>query len=258
MNAQPTSATNPCPDTVESVTAEARQGFEALLSFCLEHDGTFWECEKGLLSRVFALGGLLVRLALASRHRRLNLEPYLACEGYRLGAPYAERNLKTAFGMITYGRAHLIRTGGGCGFHPLDAVLGLTRDGFSPWMVQFVTRLATRMSYEASRLICRSALGWSPSAEAIEHLVLGLGRQAAPFMEQQAAPRNEGEVLVIEMDGKCPRRRPRRSWRSGVENAGMRGVAPAVASVIAGRRNGVRGARSGVGRRGTRVRTARK
>jgi hypothetical protein len=204
MDGQPTSATKPCPDTVESVTAEARQAFEALLGFCQEHDGTFWEAEKSLLSRVFALGCILVRLLLASRHRRLNLEPYLAFEGYRLGAADAERKLKTAFGEITYGRAHLIRQGGGCGFHPLDAVLGLTRDGFSPWMIQFVTRLATRMSYGASRVICRAALGWSPSTETIEHLVLGLGRQAVPFMEQQAAPRNDGEVLVIEVDGKCP------------------------------------------------------
>jgi hypothetical protein len=204
MVAQPTSTKTPCPDTVESVTAEARRAFEALLGFCQEHDGTFWEAEKGLMPRVFALGCILVRLLLASRHLRLNLEPYLALEGYRLGAAYAQRNLKTVFGVITYGRAHLIREGGGCGFHPLDAVLGLTRDGFSPWMVQFVTRLATRMSFKASQLICRAALGWSPSPEAIEHLVLGLGRQAVPFMEQQGAPPHDGAVLVIEMDGKCP------------------------------------------------------
>ena len=204
MDGQPTSATKPCPDTVESVAKEARQTFEALLCFCQEHDGTFWEAEKSLLARVSALGCILVRLLLASRHLRLNLEPYLAFEGYRLGAVYAVRKLKTAFGEISYGRAHLIREGGGCGFHPLDAVLGLTRDGFSPWLVQFVTRLATRMSFGASRLICRAALGWSPSTEAIEHLVLGLGRQVVPFMEQQAAPLNDGEVLVVEMDGKCP------------------------------------------------------
>ena len=55
----------------------------------------------------------------------------------------------------------LIREGGGTGFHPLDVALGLTRDGFSPWVVQFVTRLATRMSYSASRLICKAGLGWS-------------------------------------------------------------------------------------------------
>lgn len=224
MDGQPTSATKPCPVTVEAVAAEARQAFEVLLSFCLEQDGTFWEGEKCLLSRVFALGGILVRLLLVSRHLRLNLEPYLALEGYRLGEAYAERRLKTAFGEILYGRAHLIREGGGCGFHPLDAVLGLTRDGFSPWMVQFVTRLATRMSYGASRQICRAALRWSPSTEAIEHLVLGLGRQAAPFMKQQAAPRDDGEVLVIEVDGKCPptateselrKRRGRRTHKQG-------------------------------------------
>ena len=75
MDGQPTSATKPCSDTVDSVTAEARQAFEALLSFCQEHDGTFWEAEKSLLSRVFALGGILMRVLLASRHRRLDLEP---------------------------------------------------------------------------------------------------------------------------------------------------------------------------------------
>ena len=65
-------------------------------------------------------------------------------KGYRLGDGDAKRKLKTAFGEITYSRADLIREGGGTGFHPLDVVLGLTRDGFSPWVVQFVTRLATR------------------------------------------------------------------------------------------------------------------
>jgi hypothetical protein len=34
--------------------------------------------------------------------------------------------------------------------------------------------------------------------------VLGLGRQAQPFAQQQGAPPGEGEVLVIEVDGKCP------------------------------------------------------
>ncbi len=223
MNEKPIAAIPPCPDPMQSVVEEARQAFEALLAFCQQHNETFWDAEKNLVSHVFVLGRILLRLVLVSRHRRLNLEPYLALEGYRLGAAYAERKLKTAFGEITYGRAHLIGEGGG-GFHPLDAVLGLTRDGFSPWMVQFVTRLATRMSYGASRLICRAAWGWSPSTEAIEHLVLGLGRQAAPFMEQQGAPRGEGEVLVIEVDGKCPptateaelrKRRGKRGHRRG-------------------------------------------
>ena len=168
--------------------AEARQAFEELVCFCLGEERTFWEFEKRLLVLLFGLGRVLTRLMLVHRHSRLSLEPYLAMKGYRLGDAYAERKLNTACGEVSYGRADLIREGGGTGFHPLDVALGLTRDGFSPWVVQFVTRLATRMSYSASRLICKAALGWSPSTEGIEHLVLGLGRQAAPFMQQMGAP----------------------------------------------------------------------
>ena len=85
MDGQPTFAAKPCPATVESVTAEARQAFEALLSFCQEHDGTFWEAEKTRCWYACSpWAGILVRLLLASRHRRLDLEPYLALEGYRL------------------------------------------------------------------------------------------------------------------------------------------------------------------------------
>jgi hypothetical protein len=116
----------------------------------------------------------------------------------------AKRTLKTLFGPVAYVRSQMIRLGGGPGCHPLDAALGLTRDSFSPWVIQFVTRLATRMSFASSRLLCRSVLGWSPSVESIEELALGLGRWAQPFAQQQPAPEKDGEVLVIEVDGKCP------------------------------------------------------
>jgi hypothetical protein len=145
-----------------------------------------------------------VRLFLTARHQRLDLQPHLVDGKYRLGDRYAERTLKTAYGSVRYGRAHLIRHRGGHGFHPLDALLGLTRDGFSPWVLQLVARLATRMSFGATRLVSKALLGWSPATETIEQMVLGLGRQAAPFMEQRAAPADDGEVLIVEVDGKCP------------------------------------------------------
>ena len=74
-------------------------------------------------------------------------------KGYRLGDAYAEPETEDGLAGRSAMAMHLIREGGGTGFHPLDVALGLTRDGFSPWVVQFVTRLATRMSYSASRLI---------------------------------------------------------------------------------------------------------
>jgi hypothetical protein len=197
-------AAAPCPVTAERLVAEARQRFEQLLNFCLQREYAFAQFEKCLFALLALLGRLLMRLYLTARHERLNLDPYLQDGQYRRGAAYAERTLKTAYGEVKYGRAHLIPRRGGVGFYPLDAVLVLTRDKLSPWVMQLVGRLATRLSFAATRLMCQAVLRWSPATETIEQVVLGLGRQAAPFMQQLAAPPNDGEVLVIEVDGKCP------------------------------------------------------
>jgi hypothetical protein len=214
----------PCPVTADQLAAEARQRFEQMLAFCQQREYTFAKFEKCLFALLAVLGRLLVRLYLTARHEQLDLEPYLQDGQYRRGDAAAPRTLKTAYGAVRFGRAQLIRRRGGVGFYPLDAVLGLTRDKLSPWVMQFVGRLATRMSFAATRLICQAALRWSPSTETIEQVVLGLGRQAAPFMQQLAAPPHDGEVLVIEIDGKCPptataaelaKRRGKRRHRAG-------------------------------------------
>jgi hypothetical protein len=213
-----------CPGTADLLAAEARQRFEQMLAFCQQREYAFAKFEKCLFALLAVLGRLLVRLYLTARHERLDLEPYLQDGQYRRGDAAAPRTLKTAYGAVRYGRAQLIRRRGGAGLYPLDAVLGLTRDKLSPWVMQFVGRLATRMSFAATRLMCQAALRWSPSTETIEQVVLGLGRQAAPFMQQLAAPVNDGEVLVIEVDGKCPptataaelaKRRGQRRHRTG-------------------------------------------
>ena len=109
--------------------------------------------------------------------------------------------LPTGKATIRYGRHYLMSRGGGSGFFPLDVVLGLTRDRLSPWVMQWVARLATRMSFKAARMVCKAALNWAPATETIEQVVLGMGRDAAPFMKQLKAPAKDGEVLVIEVDG---------------------------------------------------------
>jgi hypothetical protein len=214
-------AARPAPDDLAD---RVRREFEALIGWCRACPDRFAAFEAGLWARLMALGVLLVRLFLAARHVRLDLAAHLADGAHRLGNPQSGRQLHTRFGPLAYARAYLIRRAGGSGYHPLDAELGLTRDGFSPWVIQFTCRLATRLSFAASRVVCRSALGWSPSTEVIEQWVLGLGRQARPFAHQQAAPPGDGEVLVIEVDGKCPptataeelrRRRGPRSPRAG-------------------------------------------
>jgi hypothetical protein len=204
MKVQDTETTAACPVTVAALRARVQQTVEALLVLCETSDDSFFAFEKRLLVWMMALGRLLIRLFLTARHQRLDLEPYLEDGQYRLGNPYAERKLKTAYGEVWYGRAQLSRRRGGAGFYPLDAVLVLTRDRLSPWVMQLVGKLATRMSFAATRLVCKAVLQWSPATETIEQVVLGMGREAAPFMKQLSAPSDEGEVLVIEMDGKCP------------------------------------------------------
>ncbi len=204
MSVQRKQSASACPATSASVLADARAAFDDLVQFCRTCDSRFWLFEKQLLVRMAALGVCLIRLFLAARHERLDVRPFLEDGKYRPGDEYAERTLKTVYGEVTYGRQHLQARGGGSGFYPLDAVLGLTRDRLSPWVMQWVARLATRMSFKASQMVCKAVLGWAPATETIEQVVLGMGRQAAPFMQQLAAPVDDGDVLVIEIDGKCP------------------------------------------------------
>jgi Uncharacterised protein family (UPF0236) len=201
---QPASA---CPGTRASVVAEAKAAFDDVLAYCQTWAVPFWLFEKELLVRVAVLGCCLIRLFLTARHERLDVQPYLEDGGYRPGDPYAERTLKTFYGEVTYGRQYLLARRGGAGFFPLDVVLGLTRDRLTPWVMQWVARLATRMSFRAAQMTCRAVLNWAPATETIEQVVLGLGRQAAAFMSQQpaaSAQHPDGDVLVIEIDGKCP------------------------------------------------------
>src|SRR6266446_3850767 len=193
-----------CPPTCAAIRANAKAAFDDVAEFCQTCDAPFWEFEKQLLVRMAVLGACLIRLFLTARYERLDLQPFLEDGKYRPGDDYAERTLKTFYGEVTYGRHYLMSRGGGSGFFPLDVVLGLTRDRISPWVMQWVARLATRMSFKASQMVCQAALNWAPATETIEQVVLGMGRAAAPFMKQLKAPAKDGDVLVIEVEGKCP------------------------------------------------------
>jgi hypothetical protein len=216
-----------CPEA-KAVEAATRECFEALLNHCRNDDVPFQNFEQGLFTRLFELGRHLVQVHLLHRHLRLQVE-YNERQ-FRVGEWYAERQLQTIFGEVTYGRLYLKRRKGGGGYHPLDVCLGLSLDGFSPNAISFLTRLATRVSYESVQVISRAAWGWAPSTETLHALVLGLGRYARGYVhdgqwwrKKSKRKRADGQVLVIEADGKCPptaraaelekRRQPRKKAR---------------------------------------------
>jgi len=191
-----------CPDSVEDLRPRLQENLDRLIEYCESCPLSFFEFEKTVFARLRVLGCLLVSLFLLSRHRRLEVSAWLG--EYRLVDGWVPRRLKTVFGTVRYRRAYLARRDGRGGFHPLDAVLGLTRDLFSPWVIALGTRLTTRLSFQTSKLVFLAFWGWSPSTEALEHLVLGLGRLAEAYMSSAPPfPVAEGEVLVIEVDGKA-------------------------------------------------------
>ena len=221
---QANNPTRPCPPSVDDLRRQLHQRLDGAIDACL-HDypqASFFDFEKALLPHLSALGLLLMQLFLLVRHLRLDAA---ACDPkgrYRVAERYAPRTLNTSCGELRYGRAYLIpRQGAGQGWHPLDAELGLTRDSFSPWLVCCFCRLATRLSFRLASERGGLFLGGAPAASTIEGWVLGLGRPAHVYLSTGPLPQGDGEVLVIECDGKAiptatdeelaQRRRPRRA-----------------------------------------------
>jgi hypothetical protein len=196
----------PCPASVADLRRQLHERLDLAIDACLDgHQQTsFLRFEPDLRDHLSALGLLLVRLFLLARHLRLDLSPWLQ-RGFRVGNGYAERNLHTCCGEVRYGRAYLIPSQGkeGPGVHPLDAELGLTRDGYSPLLISWFCRLATRVSFRLASELGGMFLGWAPAASTIEEWALGLGRPAYAWLSQGPLPEGDGEVLVIEVDGKA-------------------------------------------------------
>ena len=192
-----------CPDASAQIEKRLRETVDELVRFVRQDTGELrlLDFERALWPRIAMLFRLCVALFLAERHIRLGLGTWLA-EGWRIKREFAVRTIKTLCGPVRYGRAYLTRRNGS-GWFPLDAALGITRDGFSWRVCDLVTRLATRVSYSAASKIVKTLLGWAPSAEAIESLVIGLGNRAPAFMATFGTLDGDGEVLVIEVDGKA-------------------------------------------------------
>jgi hypothetical protein len=192
-----------CPDASDQIEVRLRETVDELIRLIREDtEGLrLLDVERKLWPWIAVLFRLSVALFLAVRHERLDLRAWLA-EGWRVKKEFAARTIKTMCGPVRYGRAYLTR-GSGSGWFPLDAALGITQDGFSWRVIDLVTRLATRVSYSAARGIVQAMLGWAPSTEAIESLAIGLGSRAPAFMETFGPLEGDGEVLVIEVDGKA-------------------------------------------------------
>ena len=172
---------------------------------------SYREAERALRDAVFAIGRALVMLLFGLRERQV-MEAHRSEHPHRwqwLGrtyraAPPIARNFTTMFGVIRYFRTYMreVAEKDRHGFHPLDASLGLIKDRLSWNVLMAAARLATKMAFAEAKATLDMFMPNAPSTEVIEKTVLGLGEHVAAFIEQAPAPEGDGEVLVIQFDGK--------------------------------------------------------
>jgi len=196
VEAQPTPA---------SCEQDVRDRFEECLQFCRNGNTgqSFTKVEMELGRRVYALACAMLQLFLCCAEAVMNYEELRAgCSPCRVRSP-SPRNLTTRFGKVRYFRTYFEHKHKAGGWHPLDAALGITGDGFSSTIILWSAQLATRVSFSCVKNILETILQLSPSTEAIENYVLGLGERARPFVESTANCRDDGDLLVLEVDGKA-------------------------------------------------------
>jgi len=190
------------PPSIQHMQDQIRSTCEDLIHCCSqETEATFYQAEQSLQVKISSLACLFLQLFLMSFQEHFDYAIWLEEGKYYKGC-LISRTIKTIYGEVRYWRHYLVRKGGG-GFYPVDACIGLTGDGFSPLVMSLVTRLATRVSFAASVRLFRCFYGWAPSSEALQHLVIGLGKDSVAYMEQAQAPTDDGEILIIEVDGKA-------------------------------------------------------
>src|SRR5438093_1264345 len=190
--------TRACPPPREELPQQIHQRLDEIIAFCRRDPGpaSFLDFEKALLDLLRSLGCLLIHLFLQARHDRLEITTWTHARGDRVADDDAARTIKTSCGPVTDRRAFLVpRRGGGPGVHPLDVALGLTRDAYSPLVIGWFCRLATRVSFHLASGLGGMFLGAAPPASAIKEWVLGMGRPAAVYLSEGPLPQDEGQAL---------------------------------------------------------------
>jgi len=186
----------------------ARREFDEILEYVERAAGTteYEPFEREVVRRVFRLGRLIIALFLFLWQERTAIPPTVVRGKEEYGRqPAKPRLIGTFFGKVRYWRTYLLQRNGsrGGGYYPVDLKLGLTADGFSMGVLSRAVRLATKMSYAAAAHVMVSFLDWSPSTKSLEEATLGLGRFTAEWVERRPPPEDDGEVLVMQFDGKA-------------------------------------------------------
>lgn len=190
--------------SIEEARQEIQQAFDGALRLADRGERQrFAAFEAELWTAVLALGRALVVLFLARQVALPRTSEYRhAGRCWALGRKRATK-LGTRFGKVAFARPTGREIGNertACDL-PVDRELGLCA-GFSLGVVAAMTRLCAQMAFASARQTFRESHEWTPSPRAVLRMVDSAGDEARTFLEQAPAPEGDGEILVIQVDGK--------------------------------------------------------
>ena len=189
--------------TIEQARHEVEAGVRKVVALGERTTGTATDVEEALWTATLGLGRAVMELFFARRAAQPRPARY-EHEGRRFEFAGRETTeVGTRFGKVEILQPVGERTDGVGGGRdlPLMRELGLPA-GFTLPVVTLFGRLCAMMAFGQARTLFGAVFGWSPSPRAVLRMVDATGEQARPFLEQAAPPEGDGEVLVIEADGK--------------------------------------------------------
>ena len=190
--------------TIEQARREVEDAVKRIVAVGERARGSATDVEEQVWAATLGLGRAVMALFFARRATQPRADRY-EHEGRRYEiAGHETTDIGTRFGKIEVVQPVGERTdagGGGGRDLPLMRELGLPA-GFTLPVVTLFARLCAMMAFAQARALFGSLFGWSPSPRAVLRMVDATGEQARPFLEQAPAPEHDGEILVIEADGK--------------------------------------------------------
>jgi len=212
--------------SLEQARSDVQRAIDAVRQWVdVDEPRALFETEQGTWTRLLTLGRALMALFLLRQASRPRAAEYTH-EGLRFVVVPEVRTSEvgTRFGKVPFTRPvgrRADRRRSACDL-PVDRELGLC-GGFSLGVVLGLTRLTAQMAFASARETFAQVYEWMPSPRAVLRMVDAVGEKARAFLESVAAPADDGEVLVVQVDGRgAPmikdaeyrrRRQPRRSDR---------------------------------------------
>ena len=191
--------------SIDQARTDVQQAVRALMAIADYAEPTSAaSAEQRLWSGLLALGRALMALFFARQAARWRAGRSYDVEGQGFAVVGTEtRDVGTRFGKVKLTQPVGMRPGDPRAARdwPLLRELGLPA-GFTMLVVTTMARLCAQMAFASARDLSRHLFEWTPSPRAVLRMVDAVGERARGFLEQAPPPDEDGEVLVITVDGK--------------------------------------------------------